>query len=89
MEHACQPSSKHEKGNLPNSQVFSKVQEFGADEGRFTKKLANFDELLHNYKGLPELKDNFAKMLYSSSSKFFMSKKGGNEMIEEKPLLQR
>lgn len=64
----------HQQG--PNSDIFSKAKEFGADESRFQEKLSKVDNLLYNYNGLNNMKDDFAKMLYASSSKIFVSKKG-------------
>ena len=44
------------------------MKEFGADESTFNNKLKCLGNLLHNYSGLNGMKDDFAKMLYSSTS---------------------
>ena len=46
------------------------------------------DNLLYNYNGLNNMKDDFAKMLYASSSKIFVSKKG-SELLEDGVRLHR
>ena len=58
------------------------MREFGADESKFKEKLTCLDNLLHNYSGLGGMKDDFAKMLYASSSKLFLSKKG-SQLLED------
>ena len=54
-------------------QIFSKAQEFGAGERNINSKLACLDSLLHNYNGISDLKNNFAKMMYSSQSNFVIT----------------
>jgi len=50
------------------------MKEFGADEAGFNSKMGRLEQLLHNYRGFNDIKDDFAKMLYSSNSKFFHTK---------------
>ena len=58
------------------------MNKFGADETIFKRKLNCLENLLHNYSGLNGMKDDFAKMLYASSSKVFLSKKG-SQVLED------
>ena len=43
----------------PSTHIFSKMQEFGADEKKASKKLKCLGNLLHNYGGLNGMKDDF------------------------------
>lgn len=44
---------------------------------------------MHNYSGLSGMKDDFAKMLYSSSSKFFQQNSLGHVVEDNKILCRR
>ena len=72
----------------PTNHVFSKAYEFGATENRFKDKLKCLGNLLPNYAGLGGMKDDFAQMLYSSSSRLFLSK-NGSELFEDVSRLNR
>ena len=72
----------------PDSNIFGKANEFGADERRFSSKVNCLEYLLHNYSGLSGMKEEFTKMLYSSSSKFFLTK-GGRELQKDGKKLNR
>lgn len=50
--------------------------------------MSKLENLLHNYNGLSGMKIDYAKMLYSSSSKVFLSKKG-SQLLKDKTKLNR
>ena len=56
--------------------IFSKADEFGAREAKVERNLHFLGSLLPNYAGLDNMKDDFARMLYASSSKLSNSTSG-------------
>lgn len=56
---------------ISSQYIFSKADEFGAKDAKLEKKLHFLGNLLPNYAGLNGMKDDFARMLYASSSKLF------------------
>lgn len=68
---------------ISSQYIFSKADEFGAKETKVEKKLNFLGSLLPNYAGLSGMKDDFARMLYASSSKLYSSAKLDNKQNAE------
>lgn len=91
MESTMNSLAATTQGTLPaqtSVHIFSKAHEFGADETKFTEKINCLGHLLPNYGGLGGMKNEFAQMLYSSSSRLFISK-NGSEILEDVARMNR